>query len=124
MLRTLAGTGGLAFAPGLFEAAGAEQGPRPNIVFITADDMNWDSPGCFGGQAPDITPNIDRLASQGLRFKHAHVTIAVCQPSRSVLMTGRYPHRNGAEGFEAIDRGVATLQEQLPEAVYAHRLAG
>ena len=62
---------------------------RSNILLITADDLNCDAPGCFGGQTPDITPNIDRLASEGVRFTHAHVTIAVCQPSRSVLMTGR-----------------------------------
>jgi N-sulfoglucosamine sulfohydrolase len=97
-------------------AAGGQK--RPNILLITADDMNWDSPGCFGGKTPDITPNIDRLASEGIRFVHAHITIAVCQPCRSVLMTGRYPHRNGAEGFEPIDIDVPTLQEQLHAANY------
>jgi N-sulfoglucosamine sulfohydrolase len=80
--------------------------------------MNWDAPGCFGGTAPDITPNLDRLAAEGKRFMHAHVTSAVCQPCRSVLMTGRYPHRNGAEGFEPIDLNVPTLQESLKKAGY------
>ncbi|MAC50160.1 MAG: hypothetical protein CMO45_07895 [Verrucomicrobiales bacterium] len=42
---------------------------RPNVLLLVADDMNWDSPGCFGGAAPNITPNIDRLASEGIRFK-------------------------------------------------------
>lgn len=97
---------------------------RPNILLITADDMNWDSPGCFGGRSPDITPNIDRLASEGMSFEYAHVTIAVCQPCRSVLMTGRYPHRNGAEGFEPIDRSVPTLQEQLHETGYLNGILG
>lgn len=91
---------------------------RPNVLLITVDDMNWDSPGCFGGRVPGITPNIDRLASEGLRFERAHVTAAVCQPSRSVLMTGRYPHRNGAEGFQPIRRDVPTLQERLHAAGY------
>lgn len=97
---------------------------RPNILLITADDMNWNAPGCFGGRTADITPNIDRLASEGMRFEHAHVTIAVCQPSRSALMTGRYPHRNGAEGFEPIDVTVPTLQEQLHEAGYLNGILG
>ncbi len=91
---------------------------RPNILFITADDMNYDSVGVYGCSISDVTPNIDRLANEGMRFTHAHVTIAVCQPCRSVLMTGRYPHRNGAEGFEPINRDVPTLQEQLRPAGY------
>ena len=90
----------------------------PNVLLITADDMNWDSPGIYGGRVPGITPNIDRLASQGMRFTRAHVTVAVCQPSRSVLMTGRYPHRNGAEGFQPIRNDVPTLQERLHAAGY------
>ena len=72
---------------------------RPNFVLITADDMNWDAVGAFGCPTAGTTPHIDRLAAEGLRFKHGHVTIAVCQPSRSALMTGRYPHLSGGEGF-------------------------
>lgn len=97
---------------------------RPNILLITADDMNCDAPGCFGGRTPDITSNIDRLASEGMRFAHAHITIAVCQPSRSVLMTGRYPHRNGAEGFQAINTNVPTMQESLHKAGYLNGILG
>lgn len=89
-----------------------------NVLLITADDMNYSSPGCFGGKVRDLTPNIDRLASQGMRFGRAHVTVAVCQPSRSVLMTGRYPYRNGAEGFNPIRTDIPTLQEQLHAAGY------
>ncbi len=96
----------------------AGQMKRPNILFITADDMNHDSPGVMGCRIPDITPNIDRLASEGMLFTNAHVSIAVCQPSRSALMTGRYPVRNGARGFEPIDTSVPTLQEQLRKAGY------
>jgi N-sulfoglucosamine sulfohydrolase len=97
---------------------------KVNILLITADDMNWDSPGCFGGKTPDVTPNIDRLASQGMRFMHAHITIAVCTPSRSVLLTGRYPHRNGAEGFQRIREQVPTLSALLHEAGYLCGIIG
>jgi len=92
--------------------------PRLNVLFITADDMNYNSPGVTGCLTPGITPNLDRLASQGIRFVNAHVTVAVCQPSRECLMTGRYPHRNGATGFYPVRQDVPTLAESLKAAGY------
>jgi len=96
----------------------------PNVVLITADDLNFDSVGAYGCDIPGITPNIDRLAREGMKFTHAHVNIAVCQPSRQSIMTGRYPHRNGAEGFEPIDEAVPTLQESLHAAGYLNGILG
>jgi N-sulfoglucosamine sulfohydrolase len=96
----------------------AADAARPNVLMITFDDMNWDSLGCTGCPIPGISPNIDRLAKEGKRFLHAHVTIAVCQPTRAVWMTGRYPHRNGALGFQPIALTTPTLQEQLRKAGY------
>ncbi len=90
----------------------------PNVLLITVDDMNCDSVGAFGCRIPGITPNIDRLAREGVRFKHAHVTVAICQPTRAVWMTGRYPHNSGALGFDPIRKGVPTLVEALREAGY------
>jgi N-sulfoglucosamine sulfohydrolase len=83
-----------------------------------ADDMNWDTPGCFGGAAKDITPNIDRLAGEGMRFWHAYVNISICTPSRSVMLTGLYPQNNGAEGFQRIHPRTPTLPAILNEAGY------
>ncbi len=100
------------------------RGTRPNVLLITADDMNYDSLGVTGCQTPGITPNLDKLASEGIRFVHAHVTIAVCQPCRSVLMTGRYPHRNGARGFQPINPDVPTLQESLKAVGYMNGILG
>ncbi len=98
---------------------------RPlNIVLITADDLNYDSVGAYGCKIPDITPHIDKLASDGMRFTQAHVNIAVCQPSRQSIMTARYPHRNGAEGFEPIDEDVPTLQESLRASGYLNGILG
>jgi N-sulfoglucosamine sulfohydrolase len=69
---------------------------RPNVVLIIADDMAWDDCGAFGN--PKVrTPNIDRLAREGLRFDRAFVTASSCSPSRSSLITGRYPHNTDAE---------------------------
>jgi N-sulfoglucosamine sulfohydrolase len=92
---------------------------RPNIVFITADDMNWDAVGAYGCPVEGTTPNIDALAAGGIRFEHAHVTIAVCQPSRNVLMSGRYPHRGRGEGFFNLrEEGIPILPEVLRIAGY------
>jgi N-sulfoglucosamine sulfohydrolase len=72
---------------------------KTNFLVITADDMNWDSVGCFGAPMKNLTPNIDKLASQGIRFDQAHVASTVCMPSRNALNSGRLPHRSGGEGF-------------------------
>jgi len=115
-LQQIAGSSVFAAVSKSFAATSTAK--RPNILFLTADDMNYNALGATGCKIRDITPNLDRLASEGTRFTHAHVTVAVCQPSRSVLMTGRYPHRNGAVGFNAIRDDVPTLQESLAAAGY------
>lgn len=99
---------------------------RPNILLITADDLNWNSVGSYGCTTPECTPNIDALAADGLRFNHGHITIAVCQPSRGALMTGRYPHKSGQEGFHYINhrRDVPLLPELLREAGYLNGIMG
>ena len=62
---------------------------------MIADDLGWNDVGCYGH--PHIrTPNIDRLARQGLKFTHAFLTCSSCSPTRCSIMTGRYPHSTGA----------------------------
>ncbi len=68
----------------------------PNIVVILADDLGYGDPGCYGGQAIR-TPNIDRLAQQGIRFTDFHASDSVCTPSRAGLLTGRYSKRMGLD---------------------------
>ena len=70
-----------------------------NVLLITVDDMNCDSVGVFGSKVPDTSPNIDQLASEGMRFMHAHVQVANCMPSRNVMQSGLYPINNGIQGF-------------------------
>ena len=65
---------------------------RPNVVFVLADDLGWSQTGAYGGAAYR-TPNIDRLASEGLRFTNAYSAAAVCSPTRAALMSGQYPAR-------------------------------
>jgi N-sulfoglucosamine sulfohydrolase len=114
----LAGLGASAATFALTHRLWAADSARPNILLITADDMDYHSLGVTGCKVPDITPNIDALAKQGMLFTQAHVTAAVCQPSRSALMTGRFPHRNGAMGFEPIDPKTPTLEQSLNKAGY------
>ena len=97
---------------------------RPNVLFITVDDMNHDSTGFAGCKVPEITPNLDRLAAEGMWFTRAHVTVAVCQPSRQCLMTGRYPHHNGSTGFYPVREDVPTLAELLRAAGYQLGILG
>ncbi len=65
---------------------------KPNIVIILADDLAWADVGCYGSQFHE-TPNIDRLASQGMRFTNGYAAHMSCSPSRAALLTGRYPAR-------------------------------
>ena len=76
---------------------------RPNILFITIDDLNCDSVGIFGSQLADTTPNIDSLARQGLRFQYAHVQVGNCMPGRNVMYSGLYSHNNRVEGFYPVE---------------------
>lgn len=91
---------------------------RPlNVLFITADDMNADSPG-WTGNPLKLTPNLDALAATSHRFLNNHVSAPICQPSRSAFMTGRVPHRNGALGFEPVRPGTQTLVTVLQASGY------
>ncbi len=97
---------------------------RQNVLLITLDDMNYNSHEFLKPGAEPLTPHMDALRKRGFVFHNSHVTIAVCQPSRSVLMTGRYPHRNGARGFERISDGIPTLSGILREHGYYTGIVG
>lgn len=89
-----------------------------NVLLITVDDMGWDSVGANGCAVPEITPNIDRFASEGIRFEHAHVNISLCQPCRAVIATGRYSHRNGVEGFYHTTLAIPTVMQIMKDSGY------
>ena len=63
--------------------------PPPNIIFLFSDQQRWDTCGCYG-QPLAITPNLDRLAADGVRFEHAFTCQPVCGPARACLQTGKY----------------------------------
>ena len=66
--------------------------PRLNVILVLIDDMGWGDFSCFGNSAAE-TPNIDRLASEGLRFEQFYVNSPICSPSRTAISTGQYPQR-------------------------------
>jgi N-sulfoglucosamine sulfohydrolase len=105
-------------------APAAEPSQRPNILFITADDMNCDSVGVFGCQVEDTTPNLDRLAGEGIRFMHAHVQVANCVPSRNAMQTGRYPHTSGVEGFYKLQPDFPILPDVMKQRGYYTGIKG
>ena len=93
-LRT-AGLAAASVATGRLSRAAGQQGRRPNMVICLADDMSWHDCGCYGNSEVK-TPNIDRLADQGMRFRAAFTATAMCAPTRQQLYTGIFPVRNGA----------------------------
>ena len=122
-----AGSAGLALGLGSMPAFAADPIPRQrmNLVIITTDDNDTESLGCFGCPLPGITPNMDRLASGGVRFEHAHTPSPTCQPCRLSLMTGRYPQTNGATGHvDPLKPGVPTLTAELKKAGYFTAIIG
>src|SRR5215470_2421985 len=90
LIRTLVFLVMLVSCPGVspFQVAGEEK-TRPNLVFILADDLGYGDVGCYG-QRIVKTPNIDRLAAEGMRFTQFYAGSPVCAPSRCVLMTGKH----------------------------------
>ncbi|MDR6562064.1 arylsulfatase A-like enzyme [Arcicella sp. BE140] len=102
---------------------------KPNFVIIMADDLGYGDIGTFG--AKDIrTPNIDKLATNGLKFTSFYSTSPVCSPSRFGLLTGRYPRRQGIDGvffpesFNGIPKEELTIAEALKTKGYSTGIIG
>jgi arylsulfatase len=95
---------------------------RPNIVLIMTDDMGFSDAGCYGGEIH--TPNLDKLAANGLRFTQFY-NCARCCPTRASLMTGQYPHKVGlVENGRSLTRNGMTIAEALEQAGYNTAMAG
>jgi arylsulfatase A len=123
----LAGAGVLA-APGIARAAAAETS-RPNFVVIFADDLGYGDLSCYG--SPTIrTPELDRMAVDGLRMTSFYAAAAVCSPSRAALLTGRYPvrcgmpHNAGPGSENHLPESEITLAQALKEAGYRTMAVG
>ena len=89
-----------------------EQG-KPNILFIVADDLGWKDVGYMGSEYYE-TPNIDRLAKQGMVFTNAYANAPNCAPTRACLMSGQYSPRHGIYTVNNADRGMDSLRKLMP----------
>ena len=102
---------------------------KPNIVIILADDLGFGDTGCYGATGIP-TPNVDRLAREGLRFRDAHSTSATCTPARYALLTGEYPWRKKGTGILPgdaeliIQPGRTTVASLLQRAGYRTGVVG
>src|SRR3954464_3241773 len=124
----------LTFATLFFVRCGtaADNQSRPNIVFMYADDWRWD---CLGieqkergdnGRFPWLeTPRLDKLASEGVRFRNSFVVNSLCSPGRACVLTSRYSHLNGIIGNSTpMSADTPTLGTQLKEAGYSTAYCG
>lgn len=108
----------------LFGACTNQSKSPPNIVFIIADDVSWNDLGCYGNE--DVqTPFINRLAREGLKFNNVYLTASSCSPSRTSIISGRYPHNTGsAELHTPLPGHLALFPEELKKAGYYTAASG
>jgi arylsulfatase A-like enzyme len=105
------------------------QAARPNVVLINTDDLGYGDLGCYGHRVIR-TPNLDKLASQGLRFTQFYAPSALCSPSRAALLTGRTPYRTGIKSWIPGNSGIylhtseVTIATLLKRSGYATALIG
>jgi arylsulfatase A-like enzyme len=99
------------------------QTKRPNIVFIMSDDHAAHAISAYGSRLIK-TPNIDRLANEGMKLENCFVTNSICTPSRAAILTGKYSHLNGVPVFNHIDNAQPMLQKYLQQAGYYTGMVG
>ncbi|MCP5522648.1 MAG: arylsulfatase [Verrucomicrobiales bacterium] len=106
---------------------GTPERELPNILLILADDMGYGDPGCYNPDSRIPTPNLDRLAAEGMRFTDAHAAGPLCHPSRYGLMTGRYPFRTDVSRWPReplIEPGRTTIASLLRAHGYRTAMVG
>jgi arylsulfatase A-like enzyme len=114
-----------ALLPLLAPAAPAAEPKRPNIVFIFSDDHAYQAIGAYGSKV-NQTPNLDRLAQQGMRFDRCLVPNSICGPSRATVLTGKYSHQNGFYNntYSKFDGSQVTFPKLLQQAGYQTAIVG
>ena len=96
---------------------------RPNILFIMSDDHAAHAMSCYSGRI-NVTPNLDRIANEGVRLDNCFCTNSICTPSRATILTGKYPHINGAITFNAMDPTHVTFPQLLRYSGYYTAIIG
>ena len=100
-----------------WSAFAAPAAPRPNILFIMADDHAAHAISAYSGGI-NQTPQIDRIAHEGMRFNACFCTNSICTPSRACIITGKYSHKNGVPVFNLFDGSQPTAPKYLQKAGY------
>src|SRR3989454_11247560 len=103
--------------------AAAQAERRPNILFIMSDDHAAHALSCYGSKI-NQTPNLDRIAREGILFKNAFVVNSICTPSRATILTGKYSHLNGVPVFNRFDGSQPTVAKHLQAAGYHTGMIG
>src|SRR3954454_12765451 len=103
--------------------ASAATTSRPNILFIMTDDHAAHAMSCYGSVVNE-TPNMDRIAKEGMRFDRCFVVNSICTPSRASILTGKYSHLNGVPVFNRFDGSQPTLAKYLQAAGYHTGMIG
>ncbi len=106
-----------------WEVGAAEVQKQPNILFIMSDDHAAHALSCYGSRI-NQTPNLDRLAREGMRFGNVFVVNSICTPSRATLLTGKYSHLNGVPVFNRFDGSQPTVAKLLQKAGYHTGMIG
>ncbi len=109
--------------PFLIRGTAAAAGQRPNILFIMTDDHAAHAISCYGSKV-NRTPNLDRIANEGMRFDRCFATNSICTPSRASILTGKYSHMNGVPVFNRFDGSQPTVQKMLQQAGYYTAMIG
>jgi arylsulfatase A-like enzyme len=116
----------LSFAPSSAvsaQDASAKRPSRPNILFIMTDDHAAHALSCYGSKV-NRTPNLDRIAAEGMRFDNCFVTNSICTPSRATILTGKYSHLNGVPVFNRFDGSQPHVGKYLQAAGYHTGMIG
>src|SRR5262245_47843488 len=107
----------------LAAAAALAQPTRPNILFIMTDDHAGQAISAYGSRV-NRTPNLDRIAREGVRFSRSFVTNSICTPSRAAILTGKYSHLNGVTVFNRFDGQQQTVAKLLQAGGYHTGMIG
>ena len=111
-------------AAGLSACSDAVEQERPNIIFIMTDDHTTQAMSCYGGNLIE-TPNMDRIADEGMRFDNCYATNALSGPSRACILTGKFSHKNGfTDNASTFDGSQLTFPKVMRENGYATGVVG
>jgi len=107
----------VAMAGFMLSCSNDQEPERPNIIFIMADDHAYQAMSCYDGSL-NSTPNIDRIANEGMLFMNSYVTNSICAPSRPVLLIGKWHLKSEPQSFDYWNVLTGQITEKLKKKLY------